>query len=437
MFDVKRKRFKKGEPVAAADRNWMLQEAKNVLIGGAGISVTRRGRHVVIGVTPSQTIRRSGIYGNVWKLSADQGVVRWGFDTGGEAYSVCAAPNGTVYVAGERNNAWSDGGAYANVWRLSSSGKLVWGVDLGTSDDAHEVHATNDAVFVGYFDAAPKIAKLNPTNGATIATVDVLYGNAELRHGFGINATQLWTWSTVTAAQGLRAYDHDLNSIYSVTPPQTGLVDIAWGIGVSDDLVALGAAYDSGITNETLTVINTTTSPGPVTQFSIAETVSSAPPPANYEIHGNADCEENYVASHYYTEAGSRSSLSTQQTFARLYDTSGTIIHDVWLANGATGSLSNTTQDVAIDESASLFFFASNIKVSYLEGALLTPSTPNISRTLIAFDIDTGAVVWKWSSNAAENGSGADALTSVFADRQGSVYTTAYTAREPFMKRAD
>lgn len=429
--------FSKGQPIRASDLNALADMACSNIIGGRGCAVTRLGKKIVVSQRPSQSLQRGSLYGNVWKLSAASGRVKWGFDTGGEAYSVCAAPNGTVYIAGERNNNWSDGGAYANVWRLSSAGTLVWGVDLGSSDDAHEVHATNDAVFVGFYDSAPKIAKLDPDDGSTLATVSVLFGSAELRHGFGINSTQVWTWSTVTAAQGIRAYDHDLSSIYSVTPPPTGLVDAGWGIGVSDDLVAMGAAFNGGTTNETLTVIDTDVALGPTTQFSIAETVSGAPPPADYEIHGNVDCEENYVTACYYTEAGPRSSVDTRQTFARLYDTSGTRVHNIWLAGGATGSLGNTTQDVAIDESAGLFYFASDQKITYLEGSQLTPSTSNLSRTLIAFDIDSGAVVWKWASNAAENGSGVDSLTSVYADRQGSVYVTAYTAREPFMSGAD
>jgi len=434
-------RFTKGQPLTASDLNELADAACMNIMGGSGVAITRLGKKIVVNKRLGQKIQRGGIYGNVWKLSANNGIVQWGFDTGGEAYSVCAAPNGTVYVAGERNNAWSDGGAYANVWRLSSSGKLVWGVDLGTSDDAHEVHATDNAVFVGYYDSAPKIAKLDPVDGATLATVDVLYGSAALRHGFGINSTQLWTWSTVSSAQGLRVYDHDLSSIYSVTPPPTGLVDVAWGIGVSDDLVGFGAAYSErfgalGITNETLTVTDTTVSPGPVTQFSIAETITSTSAPTPYEIHANVDCEENYVTSSYYTQEGNRVTSDLRLSIARLYDTGGTLLHDIWLSNSNTGP-AGESNDVAIDESMGLFFYASEVRIAYMEGVLIDGAASNPYRGLFAFDIDTGAITWKWSPSATEDGSGANGLHCVFADRAGSVYTTALVAREPFMKRAD
>lgn len=434
-------RFTKGAPLTASDLNALADAACMNIIGGAGCAVTRLGKNLVINKRLGQKIKRGNFYGNVWKLNASNGQLRWGFYTGGQAYSVCAAPNGTVYVAGERNNAWSDGGAYANVWRLSAGGKLVWGVDIGTSDNAHEVHATNDAVFVGYLDSAPKIAKLDPNDGAVLGTIDVLYGSAANRHGFGINSTQLWTWSTVTAAQGVRAYDHDLNSIYAVTPPPTGLVDAAWGIGVSDDLVGFGALWNddaplTGITTETLTVTNTVVSPGPTTQFSIAETISGAVA-ADYEIHSNIDCEENYIAAAYYTEAGNRVTVDNDISIARLYDTSGTRLHDIWLSNSNTGS-AGRNNDVAVDESSSLFFYASEIRVAYMEGVLIDGAATNPYRGLFAFDIDTGAIVWKWSPSGVEDGGGQNGLYSVFADRNGHVYTTALgDAREPFMKVGD
>lgn len=434
-------RFTKGAPITASDLNALADAASMNITGGTGVSITRLGKKIVVNKRLGQKIQRGSIYGNVWKLSANAGAVQWGFDTGDDAYSVCAAPNGTVYVAGARNNNWSDGGAYANVWRLSASGKLVWGVDLGTSDDAHEVHATNDAVFVGYFDGVPKIAKLDPVDGATLASVNVLYGNAALRHGFGINSTQLWTWSTVTAAQGLRAYDHDLNSIYSVTPPPTGAVDGAWGIGVSEDLVALGTGYSdippaTGITNETLTVTDTTVSPGPVTMFSIAETISSSSESNLYEIHSNVDCEENYVAAAYYSTEGNRVTVDDRISIARLYDLSGTLLHDIWLSQTNTGN-AGESNDVAVDETAGLFFYASQFRVAYMEGVLIDGAATNPYRGLFAFDIGTGAITWKWSPSATEDGTGQNGLYCVFADRAGYVYTTALDAREPFMKIGD
>ncbi|MCC6797709.1 MAG: hypothetical protein IT366_21530 [Candidatus Hydrogenedentes bacterium] len=431
--------FTKGQPIRASDLNALADMACSNIIGGRGCAVTRLGKKIVVSQRPSQSLQRGSLYGNVWKLSAASGRVKWGFDTGGEAYSVCAAPNGTVYVVGERNNDWSDGGDYANVWKLSSSGSLIWGVDLGTSDDAHEVQATNDAVFVGYYDSAPKIAKLDPDDGSVLATVGVLYGSAVNRHGFAINSTQLWTWSTVSSAQGLRAYDHDLSSIYSVTPPQTGLVDIAWGIGASDDLVALGTAYSLrfgalGITNDTLAVISASTSP--VTQFVVAETASASSAPIPYEIHGNVDCEENYIAAAYFAEEGNRATADKRISIARLYDTGGTRLHDIWLSLGNTGG-AGENNDIAVDESANLFFYASELSVAYMEGVLIDGAAENLYRGLFAFDIDTGAITWKWSPSAVEGSGGQNGLLSVFADRNGHVYTTALTSREPFMKVGD
>lgn len=427
-------RFTKGQPLTASDLNELADAACMNIMGGSGVAITRLGKKIVVNKRLGQKIQRGGIYGNVWKLSADSGVVQWGFDTGDSARSVCATAS-AVYVAGDRNNNWSDSGAQASVWRLSPNGKLVWGKDFGSGINSFEVHATEDAVFVGYFDGGAKIAKLDPVDGATIASVDVLFGSAALRHGFGINATQLWTWSTVTSAQGIRVYDHDLNSIYSATPPPTGTVDIAWGIGVSDDLVAFGAAYSMefpslGVTNEILTVTDTTISPNPVTQFSIAEDVSSAPPPADFEIHSNVDVEETLVAAWYFSEETDASNLI-------IYDTAGTVIYDPSIDATLSGGSVGRSGDVAIDETEGKFYCATASRVGAIDGVGLVDADANfVTRNLLAFDIATGALVWQWSP-LNEAGTSDESLLCVFADRAGSVYTTANNARQPAMKRAD
>lgn len=433
-------RFTKGAPLTANDMNALADAACMNIIGGTGVAVTRLGKKLVVNKRLGQKLQRGSIYGNVWKLSADRGLVRWGCDVGGIAYSVCATSS-AVYVAGERNNSWGNGGSYASVWRLSqNSGHIVWGIDFGSGIDSFEVHATEDAVFVMYLDGLYKIAKLSPSDGSVVSTVSIAdAASNEQRHGFDINSTQLWTWGLVSLAQGVRCYDHDLSLVYSATPPPNNYVDIAWGIGASDDLVGFGAAYSfggiyTGITNDVLTVTDTTVSPAPVIQFSIAETISSTSLPGPFEIHSNVDVQTNYAVAAYYTIEGSRGGVDLRQSFIRLYDTGGTVLHDLWVHESNTGGIGYNI-DVAVDETAGLFYAASTTRIGYLESSLIASGSWHPYRNLIAFDIDTGAIVWKWTPRP--DSGGGENLLCVFADRAGSIYTCTYAATVPFMKVGD
>jgi hypothetical protein len=67
---------------------------------------------------------------NVWKLNKETGELQWTYNIGaGPAYGIAVDGDGNVYVVGVSSSAATPS-EYAVVWKLSSSGQLIWARDL-------------------------------------------------------------------------------------------------------------------------------------------------------------------------------------------------------------------------------------------------------------------------------------------------------------------
>lgn len=436
MFDKKWKKFRKGDPITASDRNQIAQQAKNILIGGRGISVTRQGRHIVVDLKGPQIIRKREIFGNVFKLSAQSGVVQWAFDTGDEAYCV-VAKNGSVYVGGARNSNWGNGGTQASVWRLSSGGNLLWAYDTG--GDVHDIQATDDYVFA--MSTSSGINKIDVTDGSLLASavagaVTSSGAGEGTCHALGINSTQIWTQKLTG---DVLVYDHSLNSLYSTSGPLTGTIEFAHGLSVSDDYVVYGLTRDghppgtTGAGSVSLIISDTT----PSVLYSRVPDGGSTPFTNGY---GNSDIDGDLIASALYRDAGS---FSGYASYALLIDAlTGT---NSWFFSVGSGALPAETEtstghraDIAIDAAAEMVFYSVPLNAStYWNGAFHTEG----QRDLFALAMDDGDVLWHWLSTGtkASGATGNDpvGIKGISAGRDGFVYVATADAVTPSMKVAD
>jgi len=117
-----------------------------------------------------------GIFGrlcSVWKLSSS-GNLKWAFGTNNLIRAVAVDDSHNVYAAGERENEFWDeiNPEFANIWKINSSGTLVWWYDTG-SDNLRSVavDSSKDVYTTG-------------TDGTDSKTVWKLNSSGELQWSF-------------------------------------------------------------------------------------------------------------------------------------------------------------------------------------------------------------------------------------------------------------
>ncbi len=120
--------------------------------------------------------------GNVWRLS-EGGTPLWSWDSdvdGSNDINGVTTFGNSVYVCGEQSNVWKGtDGSLATVWKLDSSGNVVWSYDTGTraGEGAVSIAADADFVWVGGISTNnwdgtdgtfPALWKLNASDGSLV-----------------------------------------------------------------------------------------------------------------------------------------------------------------------------------------------------------------------------------------------------------------------------
>lgn len=431
------RKYKPGDKVTAADKNFMLQEAKSIIVGGRGIDVSNIAGKVNISLRSRQTINK-GYFGNVYKLRAETGALQWAFDTGDEAYSVFVTSD-AVYVGGKRNDVWGDGGTFANVWKLTLGGSLVWAVDTNfapgsyTKQDVRCVAANATGVFVNnaVVDVAGvptgSLVKLDPSDGAYITRTTGLGGSVAGR--LAINSTQLWGISGNEPY--VRGYDLDLNLGYGPAAPLSGDVNNFVSISCNDTYVAVGLENRRGafgvITESTGSSLEVTDT-SPVLGYSYGQTLGAS----DLREFQKASVDSDYFLTCYHktnsTPSNSRFEVRLRECSAGLlqwdYEFDG---YDTPLIDGLTA----IPMSPALDEANDVCFVGSPSLIEDYGG-----STGLDGRCLFAFTASTGALLWTWSpwdGDSATDDSGMQ-IFDICSDRDGHVYAASRTRQRPSMK---
>ena len=126
---------------------------------------------------------------NVWKLDKETGELQWTYDTGGyAAYGIAVNNDGNVYIAGSTASA-STPSECAVVWKLSSSGQLIWARNLPAETKCEPVPGKQQGIAAALgitLDAHGNIYVVGETWHTEYKTVWKLNSDGEL----------LWSYNT-------------------------------------------------------------------------------------------------------------------------------------------------------------------------------------------------------------------------------------------------
>lgn len=437
--------FTKGYPLLASDLNALADAACANIIGGAGCAVKRIGKRVIVEKRVGQIVPKGvNKYGTIYKLRSSDGQFQWAYDTGAAAYSVFVAPDG-VYVGGERNNNWSNGGEYANLWKLSTNGRLAWAVDTNyasgsyTRQSVSRVVASADYVFAGSVNTISGVptaglSKLDAATGEFIAHTGAMPGmDGASAADFCINSDTIW----LISSEGRHAYptpvssclvyakDFDFVTTYGPIAPLSGDAYTGRQIRANDSRVICTMLASGSVTSISPQNVMEGFSL-PVSSYDFAISNSLGVGVSEQFYNGIA------LGSDFVIAAQHQNSFPDFNSVERIDATTGAKDWDFTL--DGLGSYPRTTSRirVAIDESVSLCFAATPITTNQWNTA-----TGSLYRDLFALNLSDGSLVWHWNSSETENDPGDNILTNVESDNNGYVYCTSRDRQEPFAKIAD
>lgn len=431
--------FTKGYPLLASDLNALADAACANIIGGAGCAVKRIGKRVIVEKRVGQIVPKGvNKYGTVYKLRSSDGRFQWAYDTGAAAYSVFVAPDG-VYVGGERNNNWSNGGEYANLWKLSTNGRLAWAVDTNyasgsyTKQPASRVVASADYVFVDSVTdisgiPTKTISKLDQSDG-TLLNYDVpfLLTEGRLLSDFCVNSNELWRISGEKVSPlgtcKIYATDFDFVTTYGPSAPLSGAAYTGQQIRADNTRVVLSMRAGSSVSLSPQNVMECCALPVSSYDFAIANTLGVG---VTTEFYSGISLGSDFVIAAKYQGPTPHTNM-----VERIDATGGAVDWNFTLEGIGSTTLTNKIR-VAIDESVSLCFAATPITTNQWNTA-----TGSLYRDLFALNLSDGSLVWHWNSSETENDPGDNILTNVESDNNGYVYCTSRDRQEPFAKIAD